>query len=231
MVITMDSHILDRPIWSSLTSSHANYSIGSQRARRFETDISPFAAARDESELSLSDLATIIPDNGQILIAQTEPIIIPSKTRAKLTTTAYQMVYQGSDIAPQYQHVIEPLTLSDGPNMLELAGLTKPGPFLDRTHLLGEFWGVKKQGQLIAMAGERLKQPGFTEISGVCTHPDHQGKGLGRELCIAVSLRITDRGETPYLHVFSDNTSAIKLYEKLGFYTRKTMHVAALENA
>jgi ribosomal protein S18 acetylase RimI-like enzyme len=227
----MDDHILDRPIWSALTTTHSHFSIGSQRARRFESDISPFAAARDESEQSLSDLAALIPDNGQILIAQTKPIIPPFKTRPKFTATAYQMVYEGGEFTSEYKYIIDPLTLSDGPAMMELAAQTKPGPFLDRTHLLGEFWGVKKEGQLIAMAGERLKQPGFTEISGVCTHPDFQGKGLGRELCIAVSLRITDRGETPYLHVFSDNSPAIKLYNKLGFNTRRTMQVAALENA
>ena len=227
----MDNHILDRPIWSSLNSAHAHFSVGSQCARRFECDISPFAAARDESAQSLSDLAELIPDDGQIMIAQAKPIIPPFKTRTKFTTTAFQMVHQGGSFATKNKHIVEPLTLSDGPAMLELAALTKPGPFLDRTHLLGEFWGVKKDGQLIAMAGERLKQPGFTEISGVCTHPDFQGKGLGRELCITLLIRINDRGETPYLHVFSNNTHAIELYEKLGFNTRQTMQVAALEKA
>lgn len=227
----MAEHILDRPVWTSLTSSHAEFSVGAGAARRFESDISPFAAARDESPQSLGDLAELIGDDAQMLIAQAQPIIIPSGTSAQLETTAYQMIYNNAVAPPITNHAIVPLTTSDSLAMQELAALTRPGPFLQRTHLLGEFWGVKKQGQLIAMAGERLKQPGYTEISGVCTHPDFQGKGLGSQLCIAVLHAILERGETPYLHVFSDNTHAIKLYQKLGFSSRKTMHVAVLEKA
>ena len=95
--------------------------------------------------------------------------------------------------------------------------------------MLGDFFGVKHDGRIIAMAGERLKQPGFTEISGVCTHPDYQRQGLGRELCKTLMARILDRKECPYLHVFTNNTGAIKLYEELGFRIRKEIHVAQLE--
>ncbi len=231
LVTQMNDHILDRPNWSALTSTHAPFSAGSQYARRFENDISPFAGARDESTQSLSDLTALIPDNGQILIAQAERIISPPKTRSIFAGTAHQMIYEGIEPGPVSQHPIERLTNTNSPAMQELAALTKPGPFLQRTHLLGEFWGVKNDYQLIAMAGERLRQPGFTEISGVCTHPNHQGKGLGRDLCIKVMCRIIERGEIPYLHVFSNNSNAIKLYENLGFRVRKAMHVAALVKA
>ena len=91
------------------------------------------------------------------MIAQAEPIISPPNTRSIFAGRAYQMIYEGDEQAPVYQHTIERLTNADSPAMQELAALTKPGPFLQRTHLLGEFWGVKRNGQLIAMAGERLK--------------------------------------------------------------------------
>ena len=115
--------------------------------------------------------------------------------------------------------------------MVALASLTNPGPFERRTHLLGEFWGIERDGRLAAMAGERFKQPGFSEISGVCTHPDYQGSGYARELCLVVLNRIAKRGEQAYLHVFSDNYGAIALYKKLGFYPRRDIQVSVLEAA
>ncbi len=99
------------------------------------------------------------------------------------------------------------------------------------TRLLGSFWGVKEDGKLIAMAGERFKHPGYTEISGVCTHPDHLGRGLAHELCVMVAEQILARGETPYLHVFSTNVRAIKVYENLGFKTRRKVNASVLERA
>jgi predicted GNAT family acetyltransferase len=95
-----------------------------------------------------------------------------------------------------------------------------PGPFVERTHELGRFIGVRHEGQLVAMAGERMKPEGFTEISGVCTHPDHRGRGYAAALMCEVARAIFARGETPFLHAFDDNTNAIALYERLGFVTR-----------
>ena len=115
--------------------------------------------------------------------------------------------------------------------MLALATLTKPGPYLKDTRLLGNFWGVRENGKLIAMAGERFKHPGYTEISGVCTHPDHLGRGLAHALCVEVAERILARGETPYLHVFSSNIRAIKVYENLGFRIRRKVNAVILERA
>jgi predicted GNAT family acetyltransferase len=112
--------------------------------------------------------------------------------------------------------------------MLALATLTRPGPFAPRTPELGEFWGIKDGDTLVAMAGERMRQPGFTELSGVCTHPDARGQGLARLLSSWVVHRIASRGETPYLHAYASNTQAIDLYRSLGFIVARTMHVAQL---
>jgi predicted GNAT family acetyltransferase len=124
---------------------------------------------------------------------------------------------------------IERLTAADVPAMVALATLTRPGPFALRTPCLGEFWGIKEGGVLIAMAGERLKHQGHTEVSGVCTHPSARGRGLAKALSAHVAQRILDRGESPYLHAYAQNKPAIRLYESLGFRLRCEMHVAAIE--
>ena len=119
----------------------------------------------------------------------------------------------------------------DSAEMLALATLTKPGPFGTRTHELGSYVGIRFQGKLVAMAGERLKVPGYTEVSAVCTHPDHTGKGYARVLMTEIMRRIRERGETPMLHVRADNSRAVQLYERLGFRIRKEMHFAVLRTS
>lgn len=128
-------------------------------------------------------------------------------------------------------HEIVPLTSADAPQMLELSTLTEPGPFFSRTHELGEFVGIKEAGRLVAMAGERMKPEGFTEVSAVCTHPDRRGRGLAAELTRAVAERILDRGETPFLYAFASNTAAIRLYQDLGFVLRCEVLMTRLTQA
>jgi predicted GNAT family acetyltransferase len=120
------------------------------------------------------------------------------------------------------------LTDMDAPEMRTLAALTKPGPFASLTHRLGGFIGVKREGRLVAMAGERMRLDGFTEVSGVCTHPDHRGRGYAGALMRTVASRMLARGETPFLHSYADNATAIALYESLGFRTRAAINMAVL---
>jgi predicted GNAT family acetyltransferase len=110
--------------------------------------------------------------------------------------------------------------------MVELAALTRPGPFLARTHTLGRFVGIRQSGRLVAMAGERFKLDGITEVSGVCTHPDWRGRGYAGLLSRIVATRIADRGEIPILHAFATNTAAIRLYGELGFVLRERLQGA-----
>ncbi len=227
----MAEHILDRPVWNSLDTVHKRFSVGLDCARRFESDINPLAAARDESDESLAQLAAILPVTGSIVVAQLAPIVCPTGARATFEAQGVQMTFDGTIPEVAGSHPVVRLTEADSPEMLELANLTRPGPFAARTYLLGEFWGVKQDGKLIAMAGERMKQPGYTELSGVCTRPDHQGKGLGRQLCYAVLRRIFGRNEIPYLHVFASNSRAIHLYEAMGFRERIRINVMQLERA
>jgi predicted GNAT family acetyltransferase len=119
---------------------------------------------------------------------------------------------------------------ADAPEMLALAKLTEPGPFLARTHHhMGRFIGIRIDGRLAAMAGERFRFPGYTEVSGVCTHPDFRGRGLARRLSATVAAGIEARGERPFLHAWKSNRAAISLYESLGFELRSEVNVAVLE--
>ena len=124
---------------------------------------------------------------------------------------------------------MQPLGDADAADMLALARLTEPGPFLERTHTMGRFLGIRIEGRLAAMAGERMRFPGYTEVSGVCTHPDFRGRGLARRLSAAAAVAIEARGERPFLHAWRSNRSAIALYESLGFELRAEVNVAVLD--
>jgi predicted GNAT family acetyltransferase len=120
---------------------------------------------------------------------------------------------------------IELLTEADAQEMLDLATLTRPGPFSLKAQALGEFYGVRIDGRIVAMAGERMKVDGFAELSGVCAHPDVRGQGLARLLSVFVTHRILARGETPFLHAWATNTPAVTLYGKIGYETRVRLNV------
>jgi predicted GNAT family acetyltransferase len=219
--------ILEHPVWNALSTRQLHVAIGDDRARRFHPEIGPLAAARDDTPDSIAALGALVPDGGTLLLLQTAAIVVPPGCHAITTAEGVQMVAERSIPAIADARVV-PLGDADAPEMLALATMTRPGPFAVRTHTLGTFWGVRDNGVLVAMAGERMKQDGFTEVSGVCTHPDARGRGLARTLSAIVAARIAERGETPYLHAYATNTAAIALYESLGFRIRRTVHVASI---
>lgn len=224
------AHPLDRPVWNTLATRQAAFAVGGDRARRFAPDIGSLAGARDDEPESLAALAELVPADGPLLLLQVDPIALPPGTVPTNAAPGVQMVAeQLAELAPDDR--IAPLTAEDRPAMLALATLTKPGPFAARTPALGEFFGIKRAGELIAMAGERMKHAGFTEVSGVCTHPRARGGGLARSLSAHVARRILARREVPYLHAYASNTAAIRLYESLGFRLRRAVHVAAIVRA
>jgi ribosomal protein S18 acetylase RimI-like enzyme len=220
-------HILERPAWSALTTRHAALSEGGDLARRYHPSIVPFAAARDDREESLQALGELASPDESLLIVQADEIVLPRGFVATITASGVQMILRRT---PQKvaDERIERLTDADAPEMLALATLTKPGPFSLKAQSLGEFFGVKVDGALVAMAGERMKQDGFTEVSGVCVHPNFQGRGLGKLLSVFMTHRVLERGETPYLHAYATNAAAIGLYESIGFELRSMMNVAVI---
>jgi predicted GNAT family acetyltransferase len=223
----MTRHPLDRPVWSALTTRQRELSIGGELARRYDPDIGPFAAVAVDDDEHLAALGRLVADHGPVALLQRGAIPRPPGTRPTLEADGVQLVLDRLAGVPATVG-FESLDADDAPEMLALAKLTEPGPFGPRTHELGGFLGVKVDGRLVAMAGERMKPEGFTEVSGVCTHPDHRGRGYAAMLSTAVAERILARGETPFLHAFTTNRAAIALYERLGFRLRTAVEVLVL---
>jgi len=204
--------------------------VGDALARRYAADVNLFAAARDESPAALAALAELVQPGERVFLLQVPDIVVPAGLVAVKAARGVQMVATRSIPATMEDDIVQ-LTDEDAPEMLALAKLTEPGPFLARTHAMGTFRGIRIGGRLAAMAGERFRFPGYTEVSGVCTHPDFRGRGLARRLSAAVASRIESRGERPFLHAWKTNRPAISLYESLGFEFRTEVDVQVLERA
>ncbi len=227
----MSRHPLDRAVWASLTSRQACVGVSRGGAHRYQPDYGLFAALDDHSPESLQALSGLIAEHGPVAIVETErPPPVPG-TQVVQEGAIVQMICEALRPGPEPAFQIEPFGEAEAPEMLALATLTRPGPFFARTHQLGEFVGVKVDGRVVAMAGERMRPDGFTEVSGVCTHPDHRGHGYAGALSRHVAAKIVARGETPFLHAFADNAPAIGLYETLGFRIRLRPSMVVLAKA
>ena len=222
------AHPLDRPVWSALTTRQAALAQGDGRARRLAPEYGPLAAAADASPASQAALAALGCDEDGLWLVEPEEAAPPPGMTVARTALCHQMI--AHEIAARdHRFAVEPLGDADATQMLALATLTRPGPFSTHTHRLGAFIGVKQGGRLVAMAGERMQPDGFTEVSGVCTHPDHRGHGYASGLMRIVAGRILARGETPFLHAYATNTGAIELYKSLGFTYRRTVILTVLK--
>ena len=225
--LSADAHAaLDRPIWSALNSAHRALSEGTARARRYPATISPLAAVSDHTDAAWSDLAELAKDD-VVAVVSLSPLDAISGFEIRPSALARQMVAT-QPVQDIEAAAIETLGHADVPAMLELTALTKPGPFMPRTHELGRYIGIRDGNRLAAMAGERMRLDGFTEISAVCVHPDHRGRGYAQTLIKTLMKAIWDRGETPFLHTYADNHGAIALYERLGFVSRTTLYFTVL---
>jgi predicted GNAT family acetyltransferase len=225
------AHPLDHPVWSALTGRQAHLALVQGRARRYAPAYGVFAAVADRSAASLAGLGALVAAHGDVALMEADPPTDAPGVAVASQDLGVQMTAERLTAGPAPGFEIVPLTDADAPEMLALATLTRPGPFFARTHELGDFFGVKTEGRLVAMAGERMKPDGFTEVSGVCTLPDHRGRGYAGALMRRVAGRILDRGETPFLHAYASNRGAIALYETLGFAARREVLMTRLTRA
>lgn len=219
--------LLDRPVWASLL--HApQLAEGGDLARRYRRDVNLFASARDDGAASLAALAALVGARESVYLAQVAPVQVPPGLQLVRSAQGVQMLAMRAVVPVDGPEEVVVLGEADAPEMLALAQLTEPGPFLPRTHSMGRFVGVRIDGRLAAMAGERMRFAGATEVSGVCTHPDFRGRGLARRLSAVVAHAIQQRGEQAFLHAWVSNRAAITLYEGLGFEARTEIQVGVL---
>ena len=222
---------LENVIWEALTTRQAGFAESCNSARRFLREVTALCAFERPDHHGYASLADLTGAGGTAAIFLDRPYEQHDGWEYVVGAPLLQMVCENGVAKADRKTspaVIVELAASDSPGMLELTALTKPGPFGPRTHELGYYVGIRDNGQLVAMAGERLKVPGYTEVSAVCTHPDHLGKGYAAALMMEVMRGIRERGEIPFLHVRSDNSRAIAVYERLGFRTAWEGHFAVL---
>ena len=223
-------HPLDNIIWQALTTRQVEFAETFDSARRFMREVTSLAAVPDLSAQSFQSLAGLTGPGGTTALFLEAPFQPRPEWKVVAGAPMLEMVYENGTMPSNSKVEFLELGAQDSPEMVELATLTKPGPFGIRTHELGTYLGIRRQGKLVAMAGERLKIPGYTEVSAVCTRPGHTGNGYAQALMSEVVRRICDRGETPLLHVREDNGRAIRVYEKLGFRSRVLMHFAVIRS-
>jgi len=214
------THVLDNPAWAALNGPQAHLGEVRGQAARYHPDVAVFAALRAEPDArAWAELSEIAGPGAEVALPGVTAAP-PRDWEVVFTMAGVQLV----DVALRAEPDPEAVRLgpADVPEMLDLVARTEPGPFRARTIELGTYLGIRREGRLIAMAGERVRPPGWTEVSAVCTDPAYRGLGLATRLIRAVAAGIRARGETPFLHAAASNTDAIRLYERIGFAPRRT---------
>lgn len=226
----MDFSSLDNPVWFALNSGHEALARRSGLARRYPGDVSPLAGIAKPTAAAFSDLANLLAIDEHIALVNADPLDLPAGWQVARTSPLEQMVC--TEMTKPASVLPIQLGPADVPEMLALTAATEPGPFLPLTIRMGRYFGIRSEdGRLAAMAGERLKPDGFTEISAVCTDPEFRGRGYGRRLVSSLAGMIMAESRIPFLHVLPENNGAKSVYEKVGFRLRHTMCLAVIGRA
>jgi predicted GNAT family acetyltransferase len=223
-------HPLDHVVWNALSSTQRRFALGNDRALRFLGPIAPFAGIVNHDPASFEALRGLMQAQGPLALVTPTEVKPPAGFAVTRAAVLVQMVWQG-ELAPASAAQYVQLTARDVPEMVALATATQPGPFGTRTIELGDYYGMQSDGRLVAMAGERMRLDGFTEISAVCVDDGFRGKGYAANLVKWLVAAIRARAETPFLHVLSTNHAAIALYRRLGFVERREMFLTGLAPA
>jgi ribosomal protein S18 acetylase RimI-like enzyme len=224
-------HVLDNPAWNALISGNRHLSYGTEQVRYFDEEVSPFVAFKENNEESFDLLYGLLTHNRPVLLVTPMETEIPGQWKVLQIRKGLQMVYDVNEEQYEVHGELVPLTDEHVPQMLALVKLTNPGPFESRTIAFGHYYGIFEGDKLLAMAGQRLHVFDYAEVSAVCTHPDHTGKGYAKQLLQHQIKRIKATSGVPFLHVRHDNERAINVYERLGFSTRREVYFYAMLKA
>ena len=228
------AHPLDDVAWHALTGPQAGLAASSAdgRALRYKDDIAPFCGVEHLDARGWAALAELLGPDGiaVFLRGEVEPAPAGWHELVREPATQYVAGDLAQPIAEATSEVVE-LTASDSPDMVALAAATEPGPFGPTSHLTGRWFGVRRSGRLVAMAGERMRVEGYGEVSGVCVDPSVRGEGLGAVVTLAAAHGIRERGDVPMLHVRDGNEGAHRLYRRVGFEVRRAVEVVVLRPA
>lgn len=210
---------LDNPAWYSLTETHINFVIDNDDIKFYNPDCCPFGGAlnNDNTESGIAGYSSLAES---FFVIGNKPLI-DHKVRIESELVCYQMILDERIDIDITENIIELETEDHQDDLFRLVNLVQPGYFKTKTAELGSYYGIYKDNQLIAATGERMKMDGYTELSAIVTHPEHTGKGYAKQLIVHASNKIFDESKIPYLHVADANFNAIRLYEKLGFHTRR----------
>jgi predicted GNAT family acetyltransferase len=216
------SATLANPIWQAATTRQRHLAYGEGPVRRFYSDVLPFAALENHSAEAVAALTAMVTQGEQVMIFEEPPPLDSRQWRQTLYIPGYQMVCER--LVSQKECSDEPASvmldpIADAEEMVALKAIAFPGLFGMRTPQLGGYRGIRVNGELVAMAGERLALPGYREVSAVCTHPSHLGHGYAQQLTREATAVILADGDIPFLHVAGANEAAIHIYEQLGFVT------------
>jgi ribosomal protein S18 acetylase RimI-like enzyme len=213
-------HPLDNPAWNALISGNSDLAFGTDHVKYFDQEVSPYIGLDKTSPENFQLLSEVLPYNSASLFLTISETEIPPPWKLLRIVPGIQMVYDKPESLERSAVNIIPLTNAHVPQMMALTTLTNPGPFAPGTIEFGHYYGIFADDQLVAMCGERLHPFDYIEVSAVCTHPDHTGKGYSRQLLNNQVNRIRSAGARPFLHVRASNERAIKVYESVGFTKR-----------
>ncbi|MBP6687800.1 MAG: GNAT family N-acetyltransferase [Lacibacter sp.] len=216
--------LLQNPVFNALTTGDKQLSFGTEKVKYFDADVSPYAGFPENYSNGFSDLYQLLPKGRRILYAIPSTIPEPKGWQLQHEIKGLQFVYEGGFEFKTDFSIIHPLNETHVAEMIELTRLTRPGPFGSGTINFGSYHGIFSNGKLVAMTGQRLHVENYTELSAVCTHPDHLGKGYASLLMQHQMQIILQQGKKPFLHVRDDNERAIAVYERLGFVVSRTMN-------
>jgi GNAT superfamily N-acetyltransferase len=228
-----NEQLLDNPIWNALGTEHRALAAIQSEARRYLPSIGPLAGTPDQSPNSYDALRLLAGAGGILALFFLDPPVLPAGWTLFRGGMLTQMICREPKLVETGplpdDVVLRRLGAADVPAMIELATLTEPGPFRERTIELGNFYGILQGERLLSMAGQRMRIPGFVEVSAVCSHPEARGRGYAGVLMSRVVRDIVAERATPFLHAFADNP-AVSLYRKLGFTQRRSFELAVIKH-